>query len=400
MRGLESNQEGLFSYVSPEARVPANHPLRAIRAYADEALRRMSRVFNAMYAERGRDSVPPETLLKSTLLMALYTVRSERLFCEMLEYNLLFRWFLALGIDAAVFDHSSFSKNRQRLLEHRVAQRFLGMIVRIARRKGLVSDEHFSVDGTLIDAWASMKSVRAKNAGSIHGSDVSGGGNPEVDFKGERRTNDTHASTTDPQAKLARKGKGKEARLAYAGHALMENRNGLVLGLTVTEPHGNAEVKAAEELLDAQREEGVVPDSVGADKGFCQREFVTKLRHRKIKPHIARIEGPCCRGWMAALPARRATPSRSGCASASRSASAGCTRSAAPRRPRCAVAPRSRWRSCWPAVRSICCASRSLRRPAGEQSVRSTEKQRRAASKCFEMHRESVSNIVRPIDSH
>lgn len=291
MRGLESNQEGLFSYVSPEARVPANHPLRAIRAYADEALRRMSRVFNAMYAERGRDSVPPETLLKSTLLMALYTVRSERLFCEMLEYNLLFRWFLALGIDAAVFDHSSFSKNRQRLLEHRVAQRFLGMIVRIARRKGLVSDEHFSVDGTLIDAWASMKSVRAKNAGSIHGSDVSGGGNPEVDFKGERRTNDTHASTTDPQAKLARKGKGKEARLAYAGHALMENRNGLVLGLTVTEPHGNAEVKAAEELLDAQREEGVVPDSVGADKGFCQREFVTKLRHRKIKPHIARIEG-------------------------------------------------------------------------------------------------------------
>lgn len=227
-----------------------------------------------MYAESGRLSVPPETLLKSTLLMALYSVRSERLLCEMLEYNLLFRWFLGMGIDDRVFDHSSFSKNRQRLLAHRVAPRFLGMIVRMARRQGLVSDEHFSVDGTLIDAWASMKSVRPKEGS---GADGSGGANPDVDFKGERRT--------------ARKGKGKEARLAYAGHALMENRNGLVLGLAVTPPHGNAEVKAAEALLDAQRKEGVVPDSLGADKGFCQREFVTTLRARKIKPHIAKIAG-------------------------------------------------------------------------------------------------------------
>jgi len=287
MRGYESNQEGLFSYVSPEARVPADHPLRAIRVYADEALRRMSRLFNAMYAEGGRLSVPPETLLKSSLLMALYSVRSERLFCEMLEYNLLFRWFLAMGIDDAAFDHSTFSKNRERLLAHRVAPRFLGMIVRMARRKGLVSDEHFSVDGTLIDAWASMKSVRPKDGG---GGGV-GGGNPEVDFKGQRRTNDTHESSTDPEAQLARKGKGRESRLAYAGHALMENRNGLVLGLAVTLPNDNAEIKAAESLLDEQRRQGVEPDSLGADKGYCQRGFVKRLRDRKIKPHIARIEG-------------------------------------------------------------------------------------------------------------
>lgn len=287
MRGFESNQEGLFSYISPEARVPADHPLRAIRVYADEALRRMSRVFNQMYADSGRLSVPPETLLKSSLLMALYSVRSERLFCEMLEYNLLFRWFLAMGIDDAAFDHSTFSKNRQRLLEHRVAPRFLGMIVRMARRKGLVSDEHFSVDGTLIDAWASMKSVRPRDGGD----GGVGGGNPEVDFKGQRRRNDTHASTTDPQAQLARKGKGRESRLAYAGHALMENRNGLVLGLAVTPPNDNAEVKAAEALLDEQKRQGIEPDSLGADKGYCQRGFVEGLRGRGIKPHIALIEG-------------------------------------------------------------------------------------------------------------
>jgi transposase len=286
MRGYESRQEGLFSYVSPEARVPADHPLRAIGFYADEALRRMSRVFNQMYADSGRLSVPPETLLKSSLLMALYSVRSERLFCEMLQYNLLFRWFLAMGTDDAVFDHSTFSKNRQRLLAHRVAPRFLGMIVRIARRKGLVSDEHFSVDGTLIDAWASMKSVRPKDDG---GGGV-GSGNPEVDFKGQRRSNDTHASTTDPQAKLARKGAGKESRLAYAAQALMENRNGLLLGLCVSAPHDNAEVKAACALLAEQQRQGIEPDSLGADKGYCQHGFVQWLRRRRIKPHIAKIK--------------------------------------------------------------------------------------------------------------
>jgi transposase len=268
-----------------KARVPADHPLRAVRVYADEALRRMSRVFNQMYADGGRQSVPPETLLKSTLLMALRSVRSERLFCEMLQYNLLFRWFLGLGIDEAVFDHSTFSKNRQRLLAHRVVPRFLGMIVRMARRKGLVSDEHFSVDGTLIETWASMKSVRPRDgAGGV------GSGKAEVDFKGQRRTNDTHASTTDPEAKLARKGRGRESQLAYAGHALMENRNGLLLGLRVTAPHDNAEVKAACALLDEQKRQGIEPDSVGADRGDCQRGFVQTLRSRGIKPHIAMIK--------------------------------------------------------------------------------------------------------------
>jgi transposase len=287
MRGIESGQEGMFSYVSPQARVPADHPLRAIRVYADEALRRMSWVFNQMYADGGRVSVPPETLLKSTLLMALYSVRSERLFCEMPEYNLLFRWFLAMGIDDAAFDHSTFSKNRQRLLEHRVAQRFLGMIVRMARRKGLVGDEHFSVDGTLIDAWASMKSVRPRDGGD----GGVGGGNPEVDFKGQRRRNDAHVSTTNPQAQLARKGKSKQSRLAYAGHALMDNRHGLLVGLSVTEANDNAEIKAAQALLDEQRCAGVTPGSLGADKGYCQRLFVNTLRAQQIKPHIALIEG-------------------------------------------------------------------------------------------------------------
>ena len=185
-----------------------------------------------------------------------------------------------------MFDHSTFSKNRQRLLAHRVVPRFLGMIVRMARRKGLVSDEHFSVDGTLIETWASMKSVRPRDGG---GGGV-GSGNPEVDFKGQRRTNDTHASTTDAETKLARKGAGKESRLAYAAHALMENRNGLLLGLKVTPPHDNAEVKAACALLDEQKRQGIEPDSLGADRGDCQRSFVQTLRSRGIKPHIAMIK--------------------------------------------------------------------------------------------------------------
>jgi len=269
--------------------VPADHPLRAIRIYADEALRRMSRVFSQMYSERGRDSVPPETLLKSTLLMALYSVRSERLFCEMLDYNLLFRWFLGMSIDEASFDHSTFSKNRARLLSHKVAPRFLGIIVRMARRKNLVSDEHFTVDGTLIDAWASMKSFKKKDG-------LPGGGdppksNPSVDFHGERRSNETHASTTDPEARLAKKGKGKESRLAFMGHALMENRNGLFVGVRVTQATGKAEVQAAEELVQEQIHQGLDPDSVGADKGYCTNGFVKALRDRGIRPHVAKMEG-------------------------------------------------------------------------------------------------------------
>jgi transposase len=289
MRGREQQQEGMFSYLSPESRVPADHPLRAIRVYADEALRRMSRVFSQMYSERGRDSVPPETLLKSTLLMALYSVRSERLFCEMLDYNLLFRWFLGMSIDDASFDHSTFSKNRARLLSHKVAPRFLGVIVRMARRKNLVSDEHFTVDGTLIDAWASMKSFKRKD-GSSGGGDPSKA-NPSVDFHGERRSNETHASTTDPEARLIRKGQGKESRLAFMGHALMENRNGLFVGIRATQATGKAEVQAAEELVQEQLRQGVKPESVGADKGYCTNGFVANLRKRRIRPHVAMMEG-------------------------------------------------------------------------------------------------------------
>ncbi len=289
MRGREQQQEGMFSYLSPESRVPADHPLRAIRVYADEALGRMSRVFNQMYSERGRDSVPPETLLKSTLLMALYSVRSERLFCEMLDYNLLFRWFLGMSIDDAGFDHSTFSKNRARLLSHRVAPRFLGMIVRIAKRKNLVSDEHFTVDGTLIDAWASMKSFKSKD--KPPGGGDGSGSNPSVDFHGERRSNDTHASTTDPEARLAKKGKGKESRLAFMGHALMENRNGLFVGMQATQATGRAEVQAAEKLLEEHCRQGANPNSLAADKGYCSNGFVKALRKRGIKAHVAKIEG-------------------------------------------------------------------------------------------------------------
>ena len=289
MRGREQQQEGMFSYLSPESRVPADHPLRAIRVYADEALHRMGGVFSQMYSERGRDSVPPETLLKSTLLMALYSVRSERLFCEMLDYNLLFRWFLGMSIDDASFDHSTFSKNRERLLSHKVAERFLGIIVRMARRKNLVSDEHFTVDGTLIDAWASMKSFKKKDGSSDDGDHSKS--NPSVDFHGERRSNETHASTTDPEARLARKGKGKESRLAFMGHALMENRNGLFVGIRVTQATGKAEVQAGEELVHEQIRQGLEPDSVGADKGYCTNGFVKALRERGIRPHVAKIEG-------------------------------------------------------------------------------------------------------------
>jgi len=283
MRGREQQQEGMFSYLSPESRVPTDHPLRAIRVYADEALRRMSRVFSQMYSERGRDSVPPETLLKSTLLMALYSVRSERLFCEMLDYNLLFRWFLGMSIDDASFDHSTFSKNRARLLSHKVAPRFLGVIVRMARRKNLVSDEHFTVDGTLIDAWASMKSFKKKD-GSSDGGDRSQS-NPSVDFHGEQRSNETHASTTDPEARLARKGKGKESRLAFMGHALMENRNGLVADVEVLQAHGTAERDAALVMMESIPVNQSV--TVGADKGYDTKDFVSEARNLNVTPQIA-----------------------------------------------------------------------------------------------------------------
>ena len=221
MRGKNSPQTSMLFLGSPEEVVPKDHPIRRVKQLADAALREMESVFNAMYGESGRPSVPPERLLKASLLMALYTVRSERMFCDQLGYNLLFRWFLDMGMAEAPFDHSTFSKNRQRLIEHDVALQFFIEIVEQARALGLMSAEHFTVDGTLIESWASMKSFK-KKGGPEDPPSGPGPGNPEANFRGERRTNETHASTTDPESRLARKGLGKEAKLSFSAHALME----------------------------------------------------------------------------------------------------------------------------------------------------------------------------------
>jgi len=286
MRGHLDPQGHLFSYLSPDKRVPADHPLRTIKSFADEALKALANTFNSMYSEIGRPSIPPERLLKANLLIALYSVRSDRLFCEMLDYNILFRWFLDMSLDEASFDASTFSKNRERLVRHEVALKFFDAVVWEARHRNLLSDEHFSVDGTLIEAWASLKSFQKKD-GSGNGPDDDG----DIDFKGEKRSNATHESTTDPESKLLRKGRGKEAKLCFAGHALMDNRHGLVTDLTVTPSVGVTEPEAALGLIDRQRENWVPVASVGGDKGYHTREFVKALRARKIKPHLARKEG-------------------------------------------------------------------------------------------------------------
>src|SRR5271166_6477581 len=223
MRGHDRPQATMLTLVNPEQRVPANHPIRLIKALAEIALKELSALFEQMYSEVGRPSIPPERLLKASLLMALYTVRSERLFCEQLDYNFLFRWFLDLEADEASFDHSTFSRNRARLLEHAVADEFFRAVVAQARGLNLLSDEHFTVDGTLVEAWASLKSFKRKDAGPSEPPDDPG--NPTVNFHGERRSNATHQSTTDPEARLAKKGAGKEAKLCYTESVLMENRN-------------------------------------------------------------------------------------------------------------------------------------------------------------------------------
>lgn len=241
MRGKRETQSSMLMLMSPEDMVPKEHPVRRIKKLADEALADLSPVFDAMYANVGRPSIPPETLLKSLLLIALYSVRSERQFCERLRYDMLFRWFLDMNMVDEPFDASSFSRNRDRLLEHEVAHRFLQAVVARAKKARLMSSDHFSVDGTLVEAWASMKSSRPKDEDD----DDRGDGNGWADFRGQKRSNDTHESKTDPEAKLARKGKGREARLAFGHHALMENRNGLVVDVKVTAARGDAETKAA-----------------------------------------------------------------------------------------------------------------------------------------------------------
>src|SRR5271165_4347566 len=251
MRGHDRPQATMLTVVNPEQRVPANHPIRLIKALAEVALKELSPLFEQMYSEVGRPSIPPERLLKASLLMALYTVRSERMFCEQLDYNLLFRWFLDLNWDEPGFDHSSFSRNRARLLEHDVAGEFFRTVVAEARELKLTSDEHFTVDGTLIEAWASLKSFRPKDAPRGDRTPPDDPGNPSVNFHGERRQNATHQSTTDPEARLAKKGAGKEAKLCYTESVLMENRNGIVIDLRLEPADGYAERRAAIAMVGA-----------------------------------------------------------------------------------------------------------------------------------------------------
>jgi transposase len=281
----------MWSYVSPEARVPATHPIRAIKRVADAALQMLERTFTAMYSRVGRPSIPPERLLKAQLLIALYSVRSDRLFCERLDYDMLFRWFLDMSLDEPSWDHSTFSANRERLLAHKVSRQFFDAVVGQARQAGLLSDEHFTVDGTLIEACASLKSFQPQNPAVPFPPSDDDPGNPSVDFHGERRTNATHRSTTDPEARLLRKGAGKEARLVFAGHVLMENRHGLCVDVAVTPANGTAERDAALHLLRRQARRGVRPQTLGADKGYHCRAFVRALRRRRIRPHVAQVRG-------------------------------------------------------------------------------------------------------------
>ena len=269
MRGKAARQATMLTAVTPDVLVPQHHPIRRIKPMVDRALAQLSPTFDRMYAANGRASIPPEHLLKACLLMALFSVRSERQFCERLEYDLLFKWFLDLNIMDHGFDHSVFAKNRQRLLDADVAREFLLEVVEQAREQRLLSEEHFSVDGTLLETWASVKSFRPRDEDEPPSD---GGRNPEVDFRGERRSNDTHRSTTDPEARLAKKGKGKEAKLCFGAHVLMDNREGLVVDVRLTPAGGASERDAALEMLEAVPGAGRI--TVGADRGYDTRGFV------------------------------------------------------------------------------------------------------------------------------
>jgi transposase len=282
MRGADEQQSQIFSYLSPEARVRKDHPLRAIRDMVDEVLARMSGSFDAMYADVGRPSIAPEKLLRAQLLQMLYSVRSERLLMEEMDYNLLFRWFVGLNADDAVWDATVFTKNRDRLLQADVAKQFLAQVVAQAGAKGLTSDEHFTVDGTLLEAWASVKSFQPKEKKTPPPND---GGNPTVNFHGEKRSNDTHESKTDPESQLARKGPGKEAKLSYSGNLLVENGNGLIVDAEVFQANGTAERDAA--LVMMEKLPGTKAVTVGGDKGFDTRGFVAECRNLRVTPHVA-----------------------------------------------------------------------------------------------------------------
>jgi transposase len=282
MRGNDHQQADMYSYLSPEQRVRENHPLRKIRVMADEALKNMSERFDGMYAKTGRPSIPPEKLLRAQLIQMLYSVRSERLLMEEIDYSMLFRWFVGMNLDEPVWDVTVFTKNRNRLLEGDVAREFLAEVVRQAESKGLTSDEHFTVDGTLIEAWASLKSFQRKGEKKAPPNDP---GNPSVDFHGDKRSNQTHESTTDPDALLARKGNGKEAKLSYNGNVLTENRNGLIVNTETLQANGTAECDAA--LLMLEQIPGADRVTLGADKGYDTKDFVAECRHLNVTPHVA-----------------------------------------------------------------------------------------------------------------
>ena len=284
MRGMDAGSGQLFSYVDLEARVRRDHPLRVIREIANTALAGLASDFSALYSGTGRPSVAPERLLRAMLLQAFYSVRSERQLMERLDTDLLFRWFVGLGVDDAVWDATVFSKNRDRLLDGAIAAKFLAAVLAQPRVKKLISSDHFSVDGTLIEAWASMKSFKPKD-GSGNEPPPGSGRNGEVDFKGEKRSNDTHASTTDPDARLYRKGAGMEAKLAFLGHALMENCSGLIVDACLTPADGHGERNAALAMIEplANRPTGV---TLGADKGYDAQVFVNELRAMNVRPHV------------------------------------------------------------------------------------------------------------------
>jgi transposase len=284
MRGTDGMQESLFTVAKLDDFVPNDHPLRGVRTLVNEALGRMDELFNEIYAEGGRPSIPPEKLIRASLLQVLYSVRGERQLCEQLRYNLLFRWFVGLAIDDAVWDHSVFSKNRDRLLESAVIEALFTEIMRVADAKGLLSKEHFSVDGTLIQAWASHKSFRPKDGGDDH-TPPAPGRNADADWKGKPRSNDTHESTTDPDARLFRKSNNTGAILCYQGHVLMENRSGLVVGAVVTHADGTAERDAALAMLDTVPGKG--RKTIGGDKNYDTKNFVAQCREREITPHLA-----------------------------------------------------------------------------------------------------------------
>jgi transposase len=284
MRGSDEQTSHMFSYIVPEQRVRQDHPLRAIRVMTDEVLATLSSRFDRMYSDIGRPSIPPEQLLRALVLQSLYTIRSERLLMEEIDYSILFRWFIGLGMDEEIWSPTTFSKNRDRLLEGDIAAAFFDAVRTQAEAAGLLSDEHFTVDSTMLEAWASLKSFQRKDAGPSTPPDDPG--NPTVNFHGETRKNDTHASTTDPDAQLYRKGKGKEAKLAYLGHVLLDNRHGLVANVCATAATGTAERDAAIVLLTAEDR----AKTVGGDKNFDVANFVATVRGLDVTPHVAQKE--------------------------------------------------------------------------------------------------------------